>query len=158
MPGAYTYWPTLRITQTANKTNNIGDVHSAIEFYSKDSGWPEGLQAYIAAVSTRANGITHADTGFYFGVSNSSAKADYTLPALVIHNAGNVCIGTPTIGTSATKTLGIKSGTAPTSSPSATWCSFGVPILLESQGRPGCDIPGRRSGTTHVLEIMSALL
>ena len=91
--GNFTDRPTFRLNQSNNFAYNIGDIHSALEFYSKDSSWTPGLQAYVAAATTRANGITHADAGLYFGTSNGATKALYTKPQMMIAHNGNVGIG-----------------------------------------------------------------
>ncbi len=98
--GAHADHPSLRIRQTADASYNIGDVHGELEFYTDDSGGPfPGAQAFVRAVTTRADGINYADTGLSFGVSTSSIAAsekmlldgngDLTVQGNTVWHAGN---------------------------------------------------------------------
>jgi hypothetical protein len=90
--GAYTDWPKVRINSPTNSSYNIGDIHGSMEF--NGNAETPTLLAYIAAATTRGNGINYADSGLYFGTSYSSTAASYTNPQMVIKGDGNVGIGT----------------------------------------------------------------
>jgi hypothetical protein len=93
--GAHAGAPVLRLTQKANTSYNIGDVHSGIEFYSEDVGGSlPGITGYIRAITTRGNGITNADAGLVFGTSNGSGGT--AVDRLAIDTNGFVSIGTLT--------------------------------------------------------------
>ncbi len=95
--GAFVDWPKVRVNQSSNNTYSIGDVHGSYEFYASTD--TPGLLGYIASVSTRGT-VAFADSGLWFGTSNSAVAADYTNPQMVINHNGYVGIGTstPTIG------------------------------------------------------------
>jgi hypothetical protein len=79
-PGAHANHPLLRLRQTVDSSYNIGDIHGELQFYTDDpEGNFPGSQAFIRAVTTRANGITKPDTGLSFGVSDSSNVAGEVL-------------------------------------------------------------------------------
>jgi len=91
--GAYSNHPVLRLTQAADPATNYqrGDVHSAIEFYTEDTGnlWP-GVQAAIKIQTTRAEGQSLPDAGIAFWTANSDAVL--TQRMIIAHN-GYVGIG-----------------------------------------------------------------
>jgi len=72
--GAFSNHPILRLRQTANTTYNINDIHSEIQFYTDDpeSAVFPGTQAYIRALTTRADGVSYPDAGLSLGVTDGT--------------------------------------------------------------------------------------
>jgi hypothetical protein len=97
LAGAHTNHPVLRLTQSTDTNYNIGDIHSEIQFYTKDNGGTfPGSQAYIRTITTRGDGLTYADAGLVVGTSDINGTiAD----RMTIDGEGNVGIGTtsPTV-------------------------------------------------------------
>lgn len=95
--GSHAAEPVLQLRQTADTNYNIGDIHSGIEFYTGDAGgnFP-GIQAYIRAVTTRANGIGSPDAGLVFGTSAGGGLV--ATDRMIIRVNGNIGFGTTTPG------------------------------------------------------------
>lgn len=73
--GSHANHPVIRLTQGADASYNIGDIHSEIQFYTLDSGgFGPGVQASIRCATTRGNGISNPDAGLQFWATNGSGN------------------------------------------------------------------------------------
>jgi hypothetical protein len=94
--GAHADHPVMRLTQTADTTYNLGDIHSEIQFQTKDPGGTfPGQQAYIRTVTTRSDGISNPDAGLVLGTTDVNGDlAD----RLMVDGEGRIGIGTSSPG------------------------------------------------------------
>src|SRR3972149_8602227 len=141
----------IRITSTKDASDwTTSDTIGGFEFYGSDlSGLGAGGKASMRAI--QENGIY----GNLFGLMFSTAGTNGNdTERMRITNTGNVGIGTIAFGTSATKVLGIGSGTAPTTAP-ADMAQMWVKDINAAAGYAGWH---KRTETTNVVEIVPGVV